>query len=59
MKNPNDRKAFMSVEAYRILEENILKPTPPSANKTHEQLIWDECKRHIMACIDHNIQVVT
>lgn len=55
-KIPNN-KAYMNEEAYRLLVDNILRPSAPSVTKTHEQLVWDECKRHILACIEHNIQV--
>lgn len=51
-------KAQMNQEAYELLVDMILKPTPPKANKEHDQLVWDECKRHVLLCIEQNIRVI-
>lgn len=52
-------KAQMNQDAYEVLVGMILKPTPPKANKEHDQLVWDECKRYILSCIEQNIRVVS
>lgn len=50
-------KPTISAAAMNMLEQHILKPTAPAPNKEHDQLVWDECKRHIMLCINQNFQV--
>ena len=52
-------KAQMNQEAYDLLVNSILKPTSAKFGKDHDQLVWDECKRYIQACIDNNIRVIT
>lgn len=50
-------KPTMSAKAYELLENVILKPSPAKQGKGHDQLVWDEAKRYILDCINHNIQV--
>lgn len=47
----------ISFEAMELLENFILKPMPAKQGKSHDELLWDECKRHILECIKHNIKV--
>ena len=50
-------KASMNAEAYRVISELILRPSPAKPGKSHDELIWEEAKRYFLNCIDHNIQV--
>lgn len=51
------KKPCISVEGMEMLEKYILRPTNPSVTKTYEQLLVDEVKRHIMACIQQQFIV--
>lgn len=51
------RTPQINAEGMDMLEQMILKPRPPSVTKTHEELVWDECKRHILLCIYQNFEV--
>lgn len=44
---------------YELLKEHILRPSNISLTKTHEQLLIDEVKRHILACIEMHFKVQT
>lgn len=55
---PTTKKPTISNAAMEMLESHILKPSFPSVTKKHEELVWDECKRHILLCINQQFQVV-
>ncbi|AFP33691.1 hypothetical protein POP72_033 [Pectobacterium phage POP72] len=40
-----------------MLENMILKPAPAKQGKGHDELVWDEAKRYILACIYQQFQV--
>lgn len=42
---------------YDLLKEHILRPSAVSTVKPYEQLLTDEIKRHIMACIELQFKV--
>ena len=50
-------KASMNAEAYRVISELILRPSPAKQGKSHDELIWEEAKRYFLDCINRNIQV--
>lgn len=49
--------ASMNAEAHRVISELILRPSPVKQGKSHDELVWEECKRYILDCINHNIKV--
>lgn len=51
-------KPTINQSGYDMLEQHILRASAPAPNKEHDQLVWDECKRHILACINQNFQVI-
>lgn len=50
------KKPTISFEGMEMLEV-ILKPSTPKLNKTHEELVVDEVKRYIMACVKTQLVV--
>lgn len=40
-----------------MLEQHILRASQPKPNKEHDELVWDECKRYILACVIQQFQV--
>ncbi|AIM51253.1 hypothetical protein phD2B_0027 [Lelliottia phage phD2B] len=50
-------KPQINQAGYDMLEQHILKASHPSVTKKHDELVWDECKRHILACINQQFQV--
>ena len=54
MKN---QKPIINQAGYDLLESAILKPSPSKQGKEHDELVWDEAKRYIKQCIDHNFLV--
>lgn len=48
---------IINLAGMDLLERSILQPSAPAANKPHDQLVWDECKRYILSCIQHNFKV--
>ncbi len=44
------KKPTISAEGMEMLEI-ILKPSTPRLTKTHEELLVDEVKRHILTCV--------
>ena len=57
MEQKKKKTPQINAEGMDMLEQMILKPRPPSVTKTHEELVWDECKRHILLCIYQNFEV--
>lgn len=51
------KKPTISADGMEMLEEYILKPSHPSVTKSHDELVWDECKRHILNCIHAQFEV--
>lgn len=45
------KKPTINFEGMDMLEKLILAPSRPRPDKTHEELVWDECKRYILDCI--------
>lgn len=45
------KKPTINFEGMDMLENLILQPSRPRPDKTHEELLWDECKRYILSCI--------
>lgn len=45
------KKPMINLEGLEMLEKHILAPSHPRQDKKHEELVWDECKRYILACI--------
>lgn len=42
---------------YEMLKEQILRPASVNVTKSHEQLLIDEVKRHILSCVELNFKV--
>lgn len=51
------KKPTINLEGYDLLEKTILAASPAKQGKTHDELVWDECKRYILSCIKHNFLV--
>lgn len=51
------KKPTISYEGMEMLEKYILMPSHPSVTKSHDELVWDECKRHILNCIQAQFEV--
>lgn len=57
MTTTTKKKPCISVEGMEMLEKYILRPSQPNVTKTHQELLVDEVKRHIMACIQQQFVV--
>ena len=44
-------KPSINIEGMEMLENFILAPSHPRQDKTHDELVWDEAKRYILACV--------
>lgn len=51
------KKPTINFEGMEMLENLILQPSRPRPDKTHEELLWDECKRYILSCIRQQLVV--
>lgn len=51
------KKPTINMEGMEMLERLILKPSHPRPDKSHEELVWDECKRYILSCIQQQFIV--
>lgn len=51
------KKPTINLEGFDLLEKTILSPSPARQGKSHDELLWDECKRYILNCIKHNFVV--
>lgn len=58
MEQKTKTKPTISAAAMAMLEDSILKPSHPRAGKEHDELVWDECKRYILSCINMQFQVI-
>lgn len=53
------KKPTINIEGMEMLESTILRPSHPKAGKSHDELVWDECKRYILECIRNNFVVMS
>lgn len=51
------KKPTISSDGMEMLKDYILKASHPSVTKSHDELVWDECKRHILNCIYAQFEV--
>lgn len=58
MAQTTKQKPTINQAGYDMLEQHILRASSPSPTKEHDQLVWDECKRYILSCINQNFQVI-
>lgn len=50
-------KPIINQDGYDLLMDHILRPSATSITKPYEQLLADEVKRHIAACINLQFSV--
>lgn len=51
------KKPQINPEGMEMLERHILALSPTKPDKSVGELHWDDCKRHILACIRTQFEV--
>lgn len=51
-------KPMINQAGMEMLEKNILNASRPRSDKSHDELVWDEAKRYILACVHQQFQVI-